>query len=58
MVAGYTLILLVDKVLFDQHAVLDHDHHGEGHGKVAEVRQSIASMVKDSIAGNNEMTED
>lgn len=31
--AGYTFILLVDKVMFDSHALFDHDHgHGHGHG--------------------------
>ncbi len=31
--AGYTFILLVDKVMFDSHALFDHGHgHGHGHG--------------------------
>jgi len=30
MVAGYTLILIIDKVLFDTHIILD--DHGDGHG--------------------------
>ncbi len=32
---GYTFILLVDKVMFDSHALFDHGHgdgHGHGHG--------------------------
>ena len=30
MLAGYTLILLIDKVIFDTHAVFgDHDHEQE-----------------------------
>ena len=30
--AGYTFILLVDKVMFDSHALFDHGHGGHGHG--------------------------
>lgn len=34
LVAGYTLILVIDKVLFDTHAILGHDgHEEEGAGK-------------------------
>ena len=30
MVAGYTLILIIDKVLFDTHVIFD-DHGDDGH---------------------------
>lgn len=29
LVSGYTLILIIDKVLFDTHAILGHDGHDE-----------------------------
>lgn len=33
MVAGYTIILIIDKVLFDTHSLFDdHGHGGEGNG--------------------------
>ena len=33
VVFGYTFILIIDKVLFDTHALFEHDEHGEGgHG--------------------------
>ena len=31
MVCGYTLILIIDKVLFDTHVILGDDHGDEGH---------------------------
>jgi len=33
--AGYTIILIIDKVLFDTHALFDHDHEGaeDGHAE-------------------------
>ena len=33
--AGYTIILVIDKVLFDTHALFDHDHEGaeDGHAE-------------------------
>ncbi len=33
--AGYSFILLIDRVMFDSHALFEHDHGGEekeGHG--------------------------
>lgn len=31
--AGYTFILLIDRVMFDSHSLFDHGHgHGHGHG--------------------------
>jgi zinc transporter ZupT len=33
VVAGYTFILIIDKVLFDTHSLFAHDdEHGDGHG--------------------------
>ena len=29
--SGYTIILIIDKVLFDTHALFDHDHDDSGH---------------------------
>jgi hypothetical protein len=29
---GYTIILIIDKVLFDTHALFENDHEGDGHG--------------------------
>ncbi len=47
---GYTFILIIDKVLFDTHALFDHDDgHGHGHADPAENRleQNLkASMAK------------
>jgi zinc transporter ZupT len=31
MFCGYTLILIIDKVMFDTHALFDHDDHGPAH---------------------------
>lgn len=31
IVTGYTIILIIDKVLFDTHSLFEDDHHGEGH---------------------------
>jgi zinc transporter ZupT len=33
---GYTFILIVDRVVFDSHALFEDDHHG-GHGHEEEV---------------------
>lgn len=48
---GYTIILIIDKVLFDTHALFDHDHDEEGHdhNDPAEIRFEVsvkASMAK------------
>jgi len=58
MVAGYTLILIIDKILFDTHAILD--DHGDGHGHEDGnprhgsmiLQRSIASAIKKSMAGD------
>ena len=58
LVTGYTLILIIDKVLFDTHAILgghgdeeghDHEHKDNDRGSV--LRQSIAKVLRDSVAG-------
>ena len=64
LVSGYTLILIIDKVLFDTHAILGHDGHDEegegedavglGGGKGSILRQSIAKILKDSVNGEVE----
>jgi len=47
---GYTFILIIDKVLFDTHALFDHDHDGgHDHADPAEMKLEVnlkASMVK------------
>ena len=45
MIAGYTLILIIDKVLFDTHVIFD--DHGDEHGR-GDVGGSI--VVQRSIA--------
>jgi hypothetical protein len=43
MVGGYTLILVIDKVLFDAHDILDHDdmHDFDNNNSVNAIRKSI-----------------
>lgn len=49
---GYVIILIIDKVLFDTHALFDDDHgdgHGHGHADPAEAKLETnlkASMVR------------
>lgn len=49
---GYTFILVVDRVLFDSHALFEDDHHG-GHGHDLEVKdpaeQKLINIAKKSI---------
>ena len=47
LVTGYTIILVIDKVLFDTHAILGHDEHGDGGGE-SQLRKSIASVLRES----------
>lgn len=66
LVAGYTLILIIDKVLFDTHAILGHaeGEDGEGHhdhagqeqtgNPTSLLRQSIAKVLRASVAGGGE----
>ena len=47
---GYSIILIIDKVLFDTHALFDHDHDEDGHNHdPAEIKLESnlkASMVR------------
>ena len=55
MVAGYTLILIIDKVLFDTHVILDDHGDGHGHGDNGGsviLQKSIAHAIKQSMAGH------
>lgn len=55
---GYTFILIIDKVLFDTHALFDHDHGEDDHADPANAAFTVtvrASMVKrDSIAATGD----
>ena len=43
---GYTIILVIDKVLFDTHALFDHDHAGESADPAnAQFEQSVKSSM-------------
>ena len=48
LVAGYTFILVIDRVLFDSHDILEDDH---GHGKVGEdaTASRISIVLRKSI---------
>ena len=53
MVVGYTIILILDKVLFDAHAVLHDDGGGHAHDHKGDARKDVtrASLVlRDSMA--------
>ena len=46
---GYTFILIIDKVLFDTHALFDHDHEDGDHADPATIKLETnlrASMIK------------
>lgn len=46
---GYTIILVIDKVLFDTHALFDHDHEDGANADPADVKLELnmkASMAK------------
>lgn len=45
---GYTIILIIDKVLFDTHALFDHDEDGHEHNDPAEMK--LETNVKASMA--------
>ena len=55
--SGYTVILIIDKVLFDTHAILgEHDHEdGEGanDNKASILRKSVASILEKGSVGPN-----
>jgi len=40
LICGYTLILIIDKVLFDTHVILGHDDE-DGHGSGNKASQII-----------------
>ena len=50
--SGYTFILLIDRVMFDSHALFDDDdhEHGHGHDDVADpAERKLISIAKKSI---------
>lgn len=50
LVVGYTIMLTIDKVVFDTHDILDHGEHGEHGEKISTtekvLRQSIANIIQ------------
>lgn len=53
---GYTFILIIDKVLFDTHALFDHDHEDGEHVDPAAVKLEMnlkASMTKAQNSAKN-----
>ena len=55
--SGYTIILIIDKVLFDTHALFDHDHE-DGHGDhhhADPAEQAFTVSVKASMAKSASM---
>ena len=61
LIAGYTFILIIDKVLFDSHAIFDAaDEHGHGHLGVEEARDTLRKSIAnfdDSISANKNLRE-
>ena len=50
--SGYTIILIIDKVLFDTHAILgDHAHDDGDDGKASVLRKSVASILEKGPVG-------
>jgi len=47
MFCGYTLILVIDKVMFDTHALFEHEH---GEGLVDPVDKKLSASIKRSFA--------
>lgn len=48
---GYTFILIIDKVLFDSHALFDDEHGEEGHGHTKDpAEQKFEQNLKASMA--------
>lgn len=47
---GYTFILIIDKVLFDTHALFDHDDEGHGHGHADPAENKLELNLKASMA--------
>ena len=55
--AGYTIILIIDKVLFDTHALFDHDHEeGEDHGNHDPANVKLEVNIKASMARAQKMS--
>ena len=50
LVAGYSFILIIDKVLFDTHAILGHDGEDHGHDEAENHGHNHGSMLRQSIA--------
>ena len=50
LVCGYSFILIIDKVLFDTHAILGHDGDDHGHGEAEDHGHNHGSMLRQSIA--------
>jgi hypothetical protein len=56
--SGYTIILIIDKVLFDTHAILgDHDHEDEHdnstNNRASMLRKSVTSILNRGSVGPN-----
>ena len=52
MFCGYTLILIIDKVLFDTHSLFDHDHEKEDQdGTFDPAAKKLQEGIKRSFAG-------
>ena len=49
LVAGYSIILILDKVLFDTHSLL-HDDHGESDDHAMEKTDNLSRVVRASMA--------
>ena len=55
---GYTVILLVDKVIFDTHSLADHGHDdGHGHVEVDDYRKSFVEATHKQIINDSEIDE-
>jgi zinc transporter ZupT len=50
VIVGYTFILILDKVLFDTHALFDHDHEDEEDGVVDPAEKKFRENLKASFA--------
>lgn len=47
---GYTLILIIDKVMFDTHALFDHDEEGEAGSHLDPAELKLSQGLKRSFA--------
>jgi len=48
--AGYTIILIIDKVLFDTHALFDHDHEDENEHAEDPASKKLEMALKASMS--------